>query len=316
MTAPCAKITISICTYERYDVLPTAIESALNQSLAADMFRILVVDNSPDHERARAFGARFSDIPNLRYVVEQTPGLSNARNVSAQTSETEFISFMDDDAIAHPNWLEAILDAFDVFGPSATVVGGRVDPIWSAPRPSWIHDSLLGNLSVVNWGGFARIAGADEWFAGTNISFRRQAILDNGGFSTALGRVGSGASLMSNEEKALVTRISEGGGRLVYAPNASVDHLVEPERLTRTWFRKRAAWQAVSDFVMDPVRYSADCAGRWKETMRYFNELPPHERTIRGFVFDTEDSELFRRQLGAIYTMTVMNLAGFTGVVT
>lgn len=315
-TAPRTKITVSICTYERYDVLPKAIESVLNQSLASELFRILVVDNSPDHERAKAYGARFGGASNLRYLVEKTPGLSNARNVSAQACGTEFISFMDDDAIAHPKWLEAILEAFDGFGPSTAVVGGQVNPIWGAPRPPWIHDSLLGNLSVVNWGGSARIAGAEEWFAGTNISFRTQAILSYGGFSTALGRMGSGASLMSNEEKALVARISEAGGKLVYAPNATVDHLVEPERLTRAWFRKRAAWQAVSDFVMDPNRHSADCTGRWKGTLGYFNALPPHERTIRGFVFDTEDPELFCRQMGAIYTMTMMNLAGFSGVVT
>ena len=310
------KITISICTYDRYDVLPKAIESAIKQSLPAGQFRIFVIDNSPDHEKAKSFGDQFRNIANLSYVVERTAGLSNARNVSARLCETEFISFMDDDAIASPTWLEKILEAFERFGESAAIVGGKVNPIWGAPRPGWVHDALLGNLSVVNWGGVTRIAAPNEWFAGTNISFRTKVILDRGGFSTNLGRIGSGDSLMSNEEKQLVERVRESGGRLIYAPDADVDHLVEPDRLTQTWFRKRAAWQAVSDYTSEPKKYSENCAGRWKETLRYFGSLPPHERTIRGFVYDTEDPNLFRWQLGAIYTMTLMSLAGFDGVPT
>ena len=39
-------------------------------------------------------------IPNLTYVVEETPGLSNARNVAARLIRAPIIAFMDDDAIA------------------------------------------------------------------------------------------------------------------------------------------------------------------------------------------------------------------------
>ena len=46
---------------------------------------------------------------------------------------------MDDDAIASSTWVEKILEAFDSFGETAAIVGGRVDPIWGAPRPPWVH---------------------------------------------------------------------------------------------------------------------------------------------------------------------------------
>jgi glycosyltransferase involved in cell wall biosynthesis len=307
------RITISICTYDRYDLLRTAIDSACAQQLNED-FRILVVDNSPDHARAEAFGKLFVGVPNLSYVVEKIPGLSNARNVSARLCGTEFISYMDDDAIASPGWLKEILAAFDAFGPEAMVVGGQVRPIWGAPRPSWLHDSLLGNLSVVDWGGDARIAATREWFAGTNISFRTGAILSRGGFSTNLGRNGSGAALLSNEEIQLLEQIRSEHGTLVYAPLAYVDHLVDSRRLTRSWFRRRFAWQAVSDFLMDSNRHVNDAPAHWKDVVRYFNQLPPHERTIRGFIHETDDKDLFNWQLGAIYMFTLATLAGFDGV--
>lgn len=308
------RITLCICTYDRYDLLPKAIESAAKQSLPREQFDVLVIDNSPDHKRARAFGEKFSSIANLNYVVEETPGLSNARNLAAELSRAPIIAFMDDDAIASQKWAEEILRAFEIFGPTTMIVGGKVDPIWSAPRPSWVHDSMLGNLSVVDWGGETRLAGAHEWFAGTNISFRVKAILDHGGFSRTLGRVGSGSSLLSNEEIQLIDKIRAKGGTLVYAPNAIVSHLVDTRRLTQAWFRKRLAWQALSDFMMEPDKRAAEAKTLWPELLRYFNSLPPHQRTVRGLFYETDDPDLFQWQTGAIYTMTALLLAGFEGV--
>jgi glycosyltransferase involved in cell wall biosynthesis len=308
------RIVLCICTYNRYDLLPKAIESAMAQTLPKNQYDILVVDNSPDHKRAAAFGKKFAAVKNLSYVVEETPGLSNARNLAASLSRAPIIAFMDDDAIAAPNWAEEILGAFERFGPSTMIVGGRVDPIWSAPRPAWVHDSMLGSLSVVNWGGDARVAKLEEWVAGTNISFRISAIVENGGFPRNLGRIGSGSSLLSNEEVHLVEKIRASGGTLVYAPNARVDHLVDLRRLTRTWFRKRAAWQALSDFMMDPDRQAKDANEQWPNLVKYFNAMPPHERTVRGLLYDTDDPGLFRWQTSAVYMLTTLLLAGFEGV--
>ena len=194
------------------------------------------------------------------------------------------------------------------------VVGGRVDPIWSQPRPAWLHDSLLGNLSIVDWGGDARVAAKGEWFQGANIAFRVSAIVEHGGFSTRLGRIGSGSSLLSNEETHLLERIREAGGQAIYAPNAKVDHLVEAKRLTRSWFRKRNAWQALSDFTMRPEASAAQAKENWAALVAYFNALPPLERTVRGLLSETDDPELFRWQTGAIYNLTSMLLTGFEGV--
>jgi len=314
MTPASPEITICICTYDRYDLLPTAIESAADQSLPTGRYRILVIDNSPDFERSAAFGKQFAAIPNLDYVIEKTPGLSNARNVAARLSKAPIIAFMDDDAIASPAWAEEILLAFEQFGPKAMIVGGRVDPIWSRPKPDWVHDSMLGSLSVINWGRETRIAAESEWVAGTNIAFRVSAITEHGGFSTNLGRIGSGSSLLSNEEVQLLERIRAAGGNVIYAPKARVDHLVEPKRLTQSWFRKRAAWQAFSDYMMRPDAAAAQAKANWSGLVSFFNALPPQERTIRGFQFDTDDPDLFRWQTGAIYMMMSVLLAGFEGV--
>lgn len=308
------RITICICTYNRYDVLAKAIESAREQSLDRSLYRIMVVDNSPDYAQAESYGTQFVEAGFLEYRIERTPGLSNARNVGARECGTEFIAFMDDDAIASPQWLEKILHAFETFGPAAAVVGGRVDPIWETPRPAWLDDSLLGYVSVVNWGGDMREATDKEWFAGTNITFRTKALLDHGLFDVKLGRVGGGANLLSNEEIELVRRIHEAGGIGIYHPEATVQHLVERKRLTQAWFRKRVAWQAVSDFLMNPAKTIDGAVNGWDWVLEFFFGLPPRIRNIRGLYVNCDTAEQFKHQLSSIYLSVAAVLNGFDGV--
>src|ERR1700722_3088433 len=89
-----------ICTYDRYDLLPEAIESLRRQDIATGAIEIIVVDNSPDQAAAAAFGASYAGVPGLAYLTEATPGLSNARNVAAGAARGGIIAFIDDDARA------------------------------------------------------------------------------------------------------------------------------------------------------------------------------------------------------------------------
>jgi len=308
------RITLCVCTYNRYDVLPKAIESAKNQALDRALYRIIVVDNSPDHEQAKIFGSRYHEPPFLDYRIETTPGLSNARNVGSRDCGTEFIAFMDDDAIASPQWLEKLVQAFDQFDQDAVVAGGRVDPIWEMPRPVWLHDWNLGFVSVVNWGGGTRVAAPNEWLAGTNIAFRTKPLLDFGGFDAKLGRIGNGSTLLSNEEISMLNFFREQGLKAIYVPEASVQHLVERKRLTQTWFRKRVAWQAVSDFTMDPVAATKRVVDEWERVLDYFFQIPPSKRTVLGFYLDIDNPKLFQQQLKALEVFTLAVLCGFEGL--
>ncbi len=308
------RISTVICTYNRYDVLDKAIKSLEVQTLSASDFEILIIDNSPDFKISKEVKKTYKHIKNLKYIIEKTPGLSNARNVATELAESDFVAFLDDDAIATPQWLEKILEAIEIFGDEVDVVGGRIDPIWEKPRPQWLGDELLGNVSVVNWGGSCRIANEEEWFAGANITFRVKVLQVHGGFATNLGRKGSGSILLSNEESDLIDKIRANGRKLVYQPDAAVDHLVEEKRLKRSWFRRRASWQAVSDFLMKPDEQVKYLNNDWENLIAYINSMPPQDRNIRAFQVPTDDPSVFHWQLSAIYTMTRLSLSGFDGL--
>jgi glycosyltransferase involved in cell wall biosynthesis len=302
-----AEIGAVICTYNRYDVLPEAIDSLLHQDIADKDIDILVIDNSPD----QAAAARFRDAyagARVRYLLEPTPGLSNARNVGAEACDAKYIAYMDDDAVAAPDWARRLLDGLHAMAPKAGVAGGRIVPRWMAPRPDWLPDELIGNLSIVDWGGATRFLGKSEWLAGCNIAFERATLLDLGGFSRALGRVGAGAALLSNEESAVIDKFAEIDRGAIYVPNATVEHLIHPARLSQEWFRRRAAWQAVSDYIKDPKRaqaYAGAAAERVRcELLAANDALPP------GFVRPHCEREQFRRDVGLMYDVVIAMLAG------
>lgn len=312
MTAP--RITAAICTYDRYELLAKAIASLRRQTLPVTDFEILVVDNSPNHARSKEMSSAFLEIANLQWVIEKTPGLSNARNVATSLAKNPVIAFMDDDAIAAPNWLEALLAAFAEFKDEAQVVGGRVEPIWEIPQPAWLHNDLLGFVSVVDWGGVARFALPGEWVAGTNIAFRVDALKNAGGFPVHLGRKRGGQALLSNDESDVIERMAASAVRLIYAPQASVQHLVPEDRLSQSWFRRRAAWQGTSDYLADPASAFEKAPGYWGGVTKYYAQLPPKYRTPRGFYVDHQDPELVKMQMSAIYNFTISLLAGFHGL--
>ncbi|GAB2191902.1 glycosyltransferase family 2 protein [Sessilibacter sp. MAH1] len=309
------KVSAIICTYNRYDLLAKSIESLVSQSIPSSEYEIIVVDNTPNArlEEGKSYFERYSKVPNLTYLFENTPGLSNARNVGIKESSSEIIAFLDDDAIASERWLEEIIHSFASFE-KVGVVGGKISPIWELERPAWLDDTLKGYVSVVDWGGRLRIASEDEWFAGANIAFKKSLLQECGGFSTSLGRVGSGNVLLSNEEIQVLNYIKNSGYHSVYSPDACVKHLVEKARISRDWFRRRVSWQAASDFIMNSDMSEQRIQNELDNLKKYLSSLEPLSRNIQGLYQKTDDPGLFRWQLSAIYSMVILNLSGFKGL--
>ena len=177
---PETKISAAISTYNRYDLLDKCIASLIAQNIPADQFKIVIIDNSPANETASKFKERYDGQRNIHYFIEKTAGVSNARNVAARLCNSEYIAYIDDDAIADVAWLKSILYAFDKFGSQAGIVCGKVSPIWPIAPPKWLPQSLLSALTIVDRGETMRIAQPRDGFAGTNFSVRVALLLGLG----------------------------------------------------------------------------------------------------------------------------------------
>lgn len=308
------EVSVVICTYKRYEFLPAAVDSLVNQSAPQDAFEIIVVDNSPDSTLSEKASVKYRGIANLTWVIERKPGLSNARNVGLGLAKGAYVAYMDDDAIAGASWVATVIKTFREWGEKVAAIGGQVSPIWGAPRPGWLDKGLASYVSAVDWGGSTRDAGEKEWIVGTNIAFRVAELRAVGGFSVALGRNGNGSALLSNEEVEILDKLKARGGRALYVPEMKLEHLVEPGRLTQEWFRRRMIWQATSDYLKDPETSFKNVNKHWWGVKDYFNRVPPIERTPRGFFAEKHTADELRDQLSALYNFQMCMLAGFHGI--
>ncbi len=241
-------ITVAICTYHRYPLLKNLVAALGNQSLPRAMFRILVVDNTDDEQARQLYLKEAQGTPCLEVAYSFPPGLSRARNMAIEKCRTEFIVFIDDDALPSPAWLSALLAGFEQSG--ASVVAGPIEPVWPTPKPEWVPDKYIGCLTVLDHGPKDRVLSAFEFAYGTNMAFRASALRDIGGFDLGLGRVGS-KTLISDEEIQTQLALQRLGHSRFYSAEARVSHLVHENRMSRNYFRSRMAWQAVSTLMHD-----------------------------------------------------------------
>lgn len=242
------RISAIICTLNRAAYLQKAVQSLVEQTLPQEQYEIIVVDNgSTDNTESTV--EDFRHFENLHYIYEPIMGLSQARNTGWQNAQGEYVAYMDDDAIATPEWLQRIIQAFDNMQPSPGSVGGRVIPIWEVERPAWLPTELERALSIVDWSEKPTFLTEDyQFLAGTNVAYPREILERVGGFSTNLGRKASG--LLSSEEILLKRQLERHNLGIYYDPDISVYHHIPAERLSKRWFYRRAFWQGVSDVIL------------------------------------------------------------------
>jgi glycosyltransferase involved in cell wall biosynthesis len=247
--AKSVRISAIICTYRNPGFLEGAIRSLLNQTLPADQYEIIVVDNNsrdetPDIVRQLAAEAA----PAIHYILETRQGLSHARNTGIEAAQGEIVAFIDDDAEAEADWLSALLDAYDG-NPDVWAAGGKILPIWhTAERPAWFTDEFLGWLSLLDWGDESRALVWPERILGTNCSFRKSIFPTVGYFDPKLGR--KGKALLGHEDTELQQRIPLNNKIVYYAANAIVYHHVPPQRLTEDYFFQRQSGAARSQMAL------------------------------------------------------------------
>ena len=232
------RLSLIIPTHNRSQRLIAALESVIRQDLpAADWECVVVSNNSTDDTVARFgdFAARYPGL-NLRLVTEDGPGVSYARNRGIAETSAPLLVFIDDDERINPGFLRAYADFFDAH-PDAVVAGGRIIAEYVTGRPAWL--SKYTEMPIANpmdFGDAVRPFPAGRVPGGGNMAFRRSAALRYGGFDPSLGRVGR--MLIGGEENDFFERLMRGGETCWYVPGAVMWHIIPPEKLTESYFRR------------------------------------------------------------------------------
>jgi glucosyl-dolichyl phosphate glucuronosyltransferase len=222
------RISVVVCTYNRADVVRTALESLCNQDIDRSLYEIIIVDNnSTDNTRSVVEG--FTDHGNVRYIFEKKPGPSHARNAGWKQARGEYVGFSDDDAKAPENWL-TVADRI-IRDTSPDIFGGPYFPFYVSERPAWFKEEYE---SFRPWSE-PRLLAVTEHLCGTNIFFRRSLLEMSGGFDAMLGPHGD--VMGYGEETALMITIRDRkpDAEVLYDPALYVFHLVRPDKMKILW---------------------------------------------------------------------------------
>jgi GT2 family glycosyltransferase len=280
-------ITVAICTKDNPQDLAAcltrlqAVASAEPEGLA----EILVVDNAPSDSRTRDLVAA---TPDIRYVVEPKPGLDFARNRAIQVAAGEVIAFVDDDVTVDHRWLKALHNAF-IAHPDAAAITGLVLPA-ELQTDAQIRFEQRGGFEkkfvTTRYGQalpghpFYPCLGG-KFGTGCNMAFRRQVLLELGGFDEALD---TGAALPGGGDTDMFYRVVRAGYPLVFEPQFLVFHRHRREmwQLQRQYARSWAC--GLMAYVAKTYRYDVAQRGNLRRLVAWWfqNELKELAQSVQG----------------------------------
>lgn len=215
---PLPSISVVICTRDRPDRLPIALD-ALRQQTHRD-FELIIVDNAPRDSRThRVVKAHW---PDAVYVVEPVPGLPRARNTGNRVARGRVVAFIDDDCRPIPLWVESIARRFAADSALGCVTGPILPLELQSPaqeamerRGGFNRGFQRRRYTLETPDGPVYPVQAWKFGAGGSLALTRDCLRDLGGFDVALWR---------SEDLDIVYRTLRAGYALSFEPAAAVRH--------------------------------------------------------------------------------------------
>ena len=211
-------VTVVVCTRDRTDDLRVCIDSLLR--LTTPAHEILVVDNAPSDDSTRALCAGYP----VRYVLEELPGQSRARNRGILEASGELVAFTDDDVAVDSHWLDEL--ETELADRLTMAVTGYVGPLELETRAQYLFETHGGfrrglerrvfdgvQVDPATWAGSVG--------AGANSIFRRDVFEEIGLFAEDLG---PGTPARAADDNDIYYRILAAGFRIVFDPRRVVWH--------------------------------------------------------------------------------------------
>lgn len=208
--------TVVVVTWQGAHLLPACLESLRRQTVPHS---VVVVDNGSTDGTAELLAARFPEV-----VVVQTGanlGFAGGAQAGLEAARTPYVALLNNDAVAEPGWLAALVAALDAH-PRAAAVTSRM--VLQGTEPP-----LLNNTGVVlldtDYGADRDLrAGAEArtepdtvfGFSGGAALLRRDAVLAVDGFPRRF--------FLYYEDTDLSWRLRLAGWDIRYEPRAVVHH--------------------------------------------------------------------------------------------
>ena len=223
-------LSVVIPTYGREQVLVDSIAALEPQRAALGCSsELLLIDQTPRHdpavaERLRCWERRGA----LRWLRLPQPHLTRAMNTGLLQARGDIVLFLDDDIKPQPGLLAAHLEAHRRYAMAWAVVGQVLQP-GQRPEPQQPPRRRPGLWRDLDFPFHSSIGAWVENVIACNLSLQRQRALALGGFDERFP-----PPVAARFETEFAKRLIAAGGRIRFAPEASLHHLAAATGGTRS----------------------------------------------------------------------------------
>lgn len=262
-------LSIIICTYNRAQNLAACLESLTKQTFAD--FEVVIIDGGSEDNTSKVI-SEYAKRLIVKKIVFQEKELARARDRGWREAQGEFVSFIDDDVVASPNWAKSVMEIFDNNPDVGGVSGPTIVPKELLKKRDiflfYTHKGFTGLLGKF-WNDFflegkmyevGKIFKSGAWSPGSNfpqslkikglrdvdyleacnMSLRRKLIEEVNGFDYGF------AGTAEWSEPDLAMRIRKLGHRLVFSSKVRVDHNISQKGV---YSRRTRAKQRMENFL-------------------------------------------------------------------
>lgn len=195
-------ISVVVCTYNGASTIEDCMKGLMN--LDYPLYEVIVINDGSTDNTARIV----TNYP-VRLISTPNCGLSSARNKGLYAAKGEIIAYIDDDAYPDPHWLRYLASAY-LNSSHAGVGGPNIAPPEDRPIARCVANSPGGPVHVLLSDEIA------EHIPGCNMSFRKEALLEIGGFDPIYRAAG--------DDVDVCWRIQQSGHTIGFHPSAVVWH--------------------------------------------------------------------------------------------
>jgi succinoglycan biosynthesis protein ExoM len=220
------QMDVCICTYRRSHVAKTLHSISLLAIKPNWIVRVIVADNDETPSAREIVEATARDCSlSLIYLHAPARNISIARNACLDAATAPLVAFIDDDEVADPDWLAALVTTLE--NSHADVVLGPVQAVYRAGCPDWMRKGDFHSTKPV----WVRGEIIDGYTC--NVLFRRTApALSGRRYRLDLGCSGG-------EDSAFFSAVHGAGGKIEYAAKALVTEAVADDRSNLEWLVRR-----------------------------------------------------------------------------
>lgn len=243
------KVSVIICTCNRYELIIRTLESIVNN--AQQPHEIIIVDQSDEKGRMRAILTSLPFSSRLTIIPDDGKGLSRARNIGWKRAGGDLIAFTDDDAFVDGRWIQGILQSFSIKKFKTGITGGKIIPVFDEMNPDWRMPERWEYLyPAYDRGDHIGEYTNGELPPGASFAILRSLLEKTGGFNERLGVIEGKKTQIYGEDSEVALQVQKFGYQVVYNSNIIVYHPVPLSRQNQDFLNRRLYIEGITQMYV------------------------------------------------------------------